>query len=131
MKNLYIVVVNALLFFFIAQIVNGIKISNGTVISIILVGLLFGLTMMMVPIILRFFKISVTTGSKMLLALVLSFVFFFLIHTGFAGIGRITGSTINFGIGDPIRLAGSLETLMVASIVSALSSIGLQRLSEG
>jgi hypothetical protein len=131
MKNLYVVIVNALLFFFIVQIVNGIRISNGTVISTIFVGLLFGLTMMMVPIILRFFKISVTTGSRMLLALVLSFLFFFLIHTGFASIGKITGSTINFGIGDPIKLAGSLETLMVASIVSALSSIGLQRLSEG
>jgi hypothetical protein len=132
MKNVYVVLVNTLLFFFIATIINGIRITGGSVLSIILVGGLFGLLMMSVPLILRFFKISVTTGSRMLLALVLSFLFFFFLHSGFMGIAKIVGSSIDLGIGGgPIKLAGSLETLMVASLTAALASVGLQRMSEG
>lgn len=132
MKNIYIVIVNALLFFFVATIIDGIRIANGSVLSKILLGLAFGLLVMLVPTILKFFKISVTTGSKMLLTLVLTFLFFFLLHTGFGGFASITASTIDLGIGsDPIRLPGSLETLMVAALTSALASVGLQRLSEG
>ncbi len=132
MKNLYVVLVNTLLFFFIATVIDGISISGGTVLSIVLVGVIFGVLMMLIPAILKFFKISVNTGSRMLMALVMSFLFFFLLHSGFGGIATITGSSIDLGLGSaPIKLAGSLETLMVAALTTALASVGLQRLSEG
>lgn len=132
MKNIFVVIVNALLFFFIASLINGIRVSGGTVLATTLVGIVFGILMASVPAILKALKISVTTGAKLLLSLVLSFLFYFLLHSGLGDVASITGSSIDLGIGtDPIVLAGSLETLVVGSIISALASVGMQRLSEG
>lgn len=132
MKNLYTVLVNALLFFFIISVVNGVQLYNGSLLARVVVSLVFGLVIMVIPSILKALKINDSTGARLLLTLVLSFVFFFVLYSGVGGIARIVGSTIDLGLGagSIIVLPGALETLIAVAVLSALASAGLQSLEK-
>lgn len=133
MKKAYVVIVNALLFYYLVSIFNGVAIKGNSIISVTLVGIVFGLVMMSVPSILQFFKITNTTGAKLLLSLVLSFIFFFILHSGVGNIASIGKTTINLDLTKKaeIVLNSALQTLVIVSILSAFASVGLQKLSQG
>lgn len=129
-KFIYLVLRNGLLFYFFVTIINGIRIADNNVSSNIIAGLLFGILMASVPSILKFFKLPVTSASYMLMALVVSFVFFFILYSEVAGLGAIGRSDINLGLGGaPIRLL-EVQTMVVATVLTALSVAGLEALSK-
>jgi hypothetical protein len=132
MKNVYTVLVNGLLFFFIITVVNGVQLTNGSLLGKIIVSLVFGLLIMFIPSILKALKINDSTGARLLLTLVISFIFFFVLYSGIGGIARVTGSTIDLGLGagSIIALPGALETLIAVAVLSALASAGLQSLEK-
>lgn len=123
---------NALVFFFFANVFSGIQLGRGgdeVVISQIIVSLIFGIVIGLIPNILKFFKIQVTVMTSILLALVLIFIFFFVMYAGYLGLGTIEGSVITLISGTVVRL-DALETLLVSTIVLALSTIWLDWLGE-
>lgn len=129
-KNAYIVAINALLFFFIINAVNGVVIRTNSLLDKVFASLLFGLIILAVPFLLGFFKVTINFWSKFLLTTVICFAFFFLIYQKVIGIGSIVGSTINLGFGlNPIVL-DDVGTLIVAAVLSALLSAGLQVLGN-
>jgi len=131
MRNLYIVIVNALLFFFIVKVVNGVHISDGILAAVIIAALIFGGLMLSVPALLKFFKMNVNVWSKLLLSIVLSFIFFFMIYNGVLGIGSISRSEISLGLGIGSALVlDSITTLIFASLASGISSAGLDWLAK-
>ena len=129
MKNIYILIRNFLLFYFLEEIFNGISISQG-LLGKLFIAFIFGFVMMIVPNMLTFFKISVNAGSMFLMSLVLAFLFFFLLSNGLFGVARITSSSINLGLdGSPSLNLDQTGTLMLVSIVSALLSVWLDKIS--
>lgn len=131
MSKLYTIIINTLLFFFIVTVVNGVVISGGTVVGKTLAGLVFGLLIMLVPLVLKFFKITVNAASQLLLATLISFLFFFLIYIGVFPFGSIGGSVIDFGFGaNSVMRIDPLGTLIFVALFSAVSSTLLQLLSE-
>ena len=76
---------------------------------------------------LTFLKIPVNTGSMILMSVVLSFTFFFLMSNGLLGLGEITGTTIDLGfIKIPLDATG---TLVLVSLSAALTSVWLDKIS--
>ena len=131
MRKAYMVIVNALLFYFVVAIVNGVKIRGGLLIDVIVASLIFGILMASITWILKFFKITVNLPSKLLMSIVLSFVFFFLIYNGILGIGSIGASVVDFGLGGASALKfDAVGTLIFVSIVSGVGSAGLDWLSN-
>jgi hypothetical protein len=132
LKKAYIVIVNALLFFFIVSIVNGVVINAGNVWTKTVIGVLFGLLMLIVPNLLQFFKISVNMWSRLLLSIVLAFVFFFVLYSGIGGLASFGPTLIDVGLGGAlIKIADGLGTLVFVTLVTALGSVGIHRLSQG
>jgi hypothetical protein len=131
MRNLYIIIINALLFFFVVKVVNGVIIRDGILAAVIIAALIFGALMLSVPAILKFFKMNVNIWSKILLSIVLSFIFFFMVYNGVLGIGSIGRSEISLGLGIGSALVlDSITTLIFVSVVSGLSSAGLDWLAK-
>lgn len=133
MRAVYEVVINALVFFFIVTVFNGVQLNgSSTLLAKIVAAIIFGLVMLAVPNILKAMKIPDTTGARLLLGLVLSFAFFFILYTGVGSVATIGGSTIDLGLGPSsiIKLAGSLETLIAVSIATAFTSAGIYALSR-
>ncbi len=132
LKKAYIVIVNALLFFFLVSVVNGVQINSGNVWTKSLIGALFGILMLLVPNLLQFFKISVNMWSRLLLSIVMSFIFFFFLYSGIGQISSFGPTVIDLGIGGAlITIADGLGTLVFVSVLSALASVGINRLSQG
>jgi hypothetical protein len=132
MKQAYLVLRNALIFFFIVSVVGGIAIT-GAALGKILLAVFFGILMMIVPSILQFFKINVNTGSKLLMSIVLSFLFFFLLYTGLGGVTTFSAVTyLDLGLGaGSVIVMEKVGLLIFLSLVSALASVGMDRLSKG
>jgi hypothetical protein len=130
MKNLYVVLRNFLLFFFLVNVFSGVSITQG-LFGKVLVGLIFGVLMALVPTILAFFKLPVNFGGSFLLSLVICFIYFFLIKIQFLALGSIGGTTVNWGIsGVKPWVLDDLTTLVVVSITSALLSVWLDYISS-
>lgn len=129
MRGIYLVLRNFLVFFFLVSIFNGVSIIQG-LIGTILVGIIFGILMMLVPAILAFFKIKPNFWSTLLLGIIVAFIFFFLMRMGFLGIGTIGSTEINWGApGLGVLRMDDLTTLVVISLVSALATVGMEALS--
>lgn len=126
----YVVLRNALLFFFIVTAIDGIIIAGGTLAEKIIVALVYGLLIMFIPFLLGFFKITKNFWSQMLMAVIISFIFFFLMYNGAFGIGSIRGGVTDIGIANMVLRLDAIGTLIVASLSSALASIGLDSLSR-
>src|SRR5690606_4983292 len=99
MRQLFSVLLNLLIFFFLIGIFgSAISVVGGnTVLNKVLVGLLFGVFMMLVPNILKFFKLPVNGGSQLLMGILVSFVFYFL-SLYILNFIMITGSRIDLGL---------------------------------
>jgi hypothetical protein len=133
MKFLYSTLINALLFYFIVSVFSGgIKIAGGSnILSNIIAGLLFGALIAAIPTILGFFKLPVTWASTLLMCLILAFAFYFLLFTGFAGLGAIAPTTIVLGIGSAvIALPTAIQTMVAATVFTAISIVGLDSLQK-
>ena len=131
LRKVYVVIVNALLFFYIIAVVNGVRIRDGSLAAVILAALLFGVLMVSIVFILKFFKIIVNVSSKLLVSVVLSFIFFFLLYNGILGIGSIGSSVIDFGLGSgSIWRLDQVGTLIAVSIASGVASAALDWLSK-
>lgn len=131
MKQVYIVIRNLLLFFFLVAIFAGtINVNDNTVLDKIIVGAVFGIVMMMLPNFLKFLKIPVNTGSLLLIGVIASFLFFFLGLYVIEFIS-ITGGSVNFGISDlTFTLKDKTVALVVLSVTSAVLSVVLETMSK-
>ncbi len=129
--KIYEVIINLLIFYFLESVVNGVTIREGNLIASIILGLIFGLLMASVLRMLQFFKISVNVWSSLLLSIIVSFVFFFILYTGVGGVAIFGPSTIDFGIsGLVLVLPDALSTLLFLSLISAITSVGLKQLAK-
>lgn len=127
----YVVIRNSLLFFFLISVFeSGINISQG-LFGKIMLGVFFGLIMVSVPFLLGFFKMPDNFWAMMLLGIVLSFLYFFLLKSGFLGLVTFADRTvIDWGISGIAPLVlDDISTLVVISVTSALTSAGLDNLS--
>ena len=132
MPKLYTVIVNALLFFFIISVFNGVQLTSGTLLAKVFVSVIFGVLIMLIPNVLGILKINDSTGARLLVSLVISFLFFFVLYAQVGNLARVTASSIDlgFGPGSVISLPGAVETLIAAAVLSAFASAGLQSLSK-
>lgn len=129
---LYLTFRNALLFYFIVTVFSGgIRIAGGSNLLLnIIAGLIFGALMASIPAMLKFFKLPVTNASFLLMCLVVTFIFYFLLFSGFLGLGSIAPTTINFGFaGAVVVLVGQVQTMVAATIATALGVVGMEALS--
>ncbi len=134
MKKFFVVLLNMLVFFFVMNIfaptiqVKGIPGFTQNINSI-LVGLLYGFFMMLVPNILKFFKLGVQTSAIYLMSVLVSFIFFFaskyllnLINLGQGNITIIPGMTIT--------LLDQTVTIVFLSIFTSIFSVSMIKLSS-
>lgn len=131
MKNVFVVIVNMLLFFFLADVLGNImNIADGTLFGKILVGLIFGVVIMLIPNILKFFKLPVTNASSFLLGIIVTFAFFLIANM--AKLITISTGSLSFGIAflPPISLPNATMTIVFLSILATALSIGLEMLNK-
>jgi hypothetical protein len=131
MKFVYVTLVNMLLFFFIVTVFSGITVRGGSFLEKVWVGLLFGVFMAGVPHVLKFFKLAVSSGSLLLMGVVMSFIFFF-IGIYFLDLFNISRSTVDIGVSfiPEISLQDRTMAIVFLSLVSAIMSIGLEILGK-
>lgn len=130
MKFIYTTVINALLFFFMVNIFNGIRIGDGTVAVTIVAGLVFGVFIAAIPTILKFFKLPVTSASTFLVALIVIFIFLFLLYSQFLGMGSLTGTNVLLASGGARINLGAVQTMVAATVFTSLAVLGLEALSK-
>lgn len=132
MRQLYIILRNLLVFFFIGELFSRVLIiGNGTFTDRFIAGVGYGLVMMLIPNIIKFFKQVPNNGSLILVGLIVSLIFF-LFTSYIIGFIRISGNTIDFGndLINPIKLADNTIALVYLSVTSAVLSIGLDILGR-
>lgn len=136
MKNIFTVVLNMLLFFFIVGVLSPaitVKgfIAGTSVLNSVIIGLIFGIFMMLIPNILKFFKLPINNGSLFLMGIIVSFAFFFL---GIYLFNFISVNATSVDLGVPlltsIRLQDRTVALVFLSIVSTALSIGMEVLNK-
>jgi uncharacterized membrane protein YvlD (DUF360 family) len=132
MKFLYSTIINALLFYFFISVFNGIQIggANNNLLTNILAGLIFGALIASIPILLKFFKLPVNSGSTFLLALIIVFIFLFLLQQQVANLGSIENTVINFGPFGGKSTLKPLQTMVAATVTISLGVLGLRSLSD-
>lgn len=131
MDKVFTILLNALWFYFLVDVINGIEISQQNLSVTILISVVAGMVMWSVNPVLRFFKISVNTWSRLFLAVVFSFIFFFAMYLGVLSIGSVGPSIIDLGIvEDSIITLDPIGTLLVSSFTLGIGSIGLKLLSK-
>lgn len=131
MDKVYTTVLNALWFYFLVDVINGVQISHENLAVTVLIALLAGGLMWSVKPVLHFFKISVNTWSQLFLAVVFSFIFFFAMYLGVLSIGSVGPSIIDLGVvEDSIVALDGIGTLIAISFAMGIGSIGLKVLSK-
>jgi hypothetical protein len=134
MKKLFVVVQNMLVFFFVMNIlspaiqVNGI-VGLTQVINSVFVGILYGLFIMLVPNLIKFLKMKVQTTSLYMMTILVSFIFFFLLRYSFNLI-VLKGGNVTIIPGFVISLADQTVTIVFLSVIIALVSVSMLKLSE-
>ncbi|MEP7104162.1 MAG: hypothetical protein ABI721_05655 [Candidatus Dojkabacteria bacterium] len=138
MHKVFVVILNMLIFFFLVVILSP-NIQVGSVFGIpansvmnsILVGLIFGVFIMLIPNLLKFLKLPESAGSMLLMGVIVCFIFFFvgIYLFGFVGVNN---QSVNLGLPflSPIVLQDRTVALVFLSIVSALVSTGMEILSK-
>jgi hypothetical protein len=134
MKKLFVVIQNMLVFFFVMNIlspaiqVNGI-VGLTQVINSVFVGILYGLFIMLVPNLIKFLKMKVQTTSLYMMTILVSFIFFFLLRYSFNLI-VLKGGNVTIIPGFVISLADQTVTIVFLSVIIALVSVSMLKLSE-
>lgn len=125
MRNLYIVFRNVLVFCFVIVVFGASNIlKDNSVASILGVGIVFGVSMMLVPNILKFFKLPVNNGSHFLMSIIISFLFFFIGLYIFNFLKIPSGGSIDFGISfiPPLKLQDRTVALVILSLFTTITS---------
>lgn len=132
MQFLYRTTLNALIFYFIVNLFKpGIVIAGGENLGAnLLVGILFGLLVASIPFVLGFFKLPNSAAASILLSLVLIFLFFFALSTGFAGLGAIAPTVISLGAGFTFVFPTSTQTMVAATIITSIIVVGMENLRK-
>lgn len=138
MQKLFTVILNMLIFFFLVvilspniQVGSVFGIASNSVINSVLVGLIYGILIMLVPNFLKFLKLPDNTGAMILMGVIVSFIFFFagIYIFGFVGVNN---QPVNLGLAltSPIILQDRTVALVFLSVVSALVSMGMGMLNN-
>ncbi|MFS8130460.1 MAG: hypothetical protein ACMG57_00625 [Candidatus Dojkabacteria bacterium] len=138
MQKIFTVILNMLIFFFLVvvlspniQVGSVFGIAPNSVVNSVLVGIIYGIFIMLIPNFLKFLKLPVNGGSMILMGIIVSFIFFFvgIYIFGFVGVNN---QPVNLGLAlvSPIILQDRTVALVFLSIVSALVSIGMEMLNK-
>ena len=138
MHKVFTVILNMLIFFFLVvvlspniQVGSVFGIPANSVVNSVLVGLIYGILIMLVPNFLKFIKLPDNGGAMVLMAIIVSFLFFFvgIYIFGFVGVNN---QPVNLGITlvGPILLQDRTVALVFLSIVSAVVSVGMGMLNK-
>ncbi|RMD76783.1 hypothetical protein D6810_02965 [Candidatus Dojkabacteria bacterium] len=134
MRKFFIVILNMLIFFFLADVLNPTLVVKRvlgyeSVLNSVIVGVLYGVFMMLVPNLVKFFKLSLNNGSFYLFSILMAFLFFFLVKY-FLGMVLIKGGVINILPGLSILVPDETFAIVFVSLISALMSVGVFKLSQ-
>ncbi|MEO6728678.1 MAG: hypothetical protein ABIM99_02025 [Candidatus Dojkabacteria bacterium] len=138
MQKVFTVILNMLIFFFLVVILSPnivvgsvFGIAANSVVNSILIGLIYGVLIMLVPNFLKFLKLPDNGGAMILMGIIVSFIFFFvgLYIFGFVGVNN---QPVNLGLAlvSPIILQDRTVALVFLSVVSAVVSIGMGMLNR-
>ena len=138
MQKIFTVILNMLIFFFLVvvlspniQVGSVFGIAANSVVNSVLVGLIYGLLIMLVPNFLKFLKLPDNGGAMILMGIIVSFIFFFvgIYIFGFVGVNY---QPVNLGLAlvSPIILQDRTVALVFLSVVSAVVSIGMGMLNK-
>ncbi len=131
LARVYKISVNALLFYFVVDVIDGVSVSGDNLSLKVLVSLLFGFLMWAVIPILEFFKITINTWSMLLMGMVLSFGFLLVLYSGILGIGAIGPSRIDLGIiNGSIIMLDTMGTLVFSAVITGASSVVMDQLQK-
>lgn len=130
-RAIYVVIRDTLLFLFVISLADGVIIVGDTVLSRVVVALIFGALMAALPSLIRFFKFRPTITAMLIAALVVSLAYTFALYMGIGEFTIFTGSVINWGVGaESILRIDAMGTFLFVGIVSAIAAVGLDVLSE-
>lgn len=136
LKRLEILVVNLMIFWIVASTMPGIESPHGAV-GFLLAGFFFGLLIISLPEILRFFRFPKNIWGKLLIGSGLTFIMLWLISTFLPSILVISTGYIGgvdfvwFSIPKILNLPSTYAVMGGASILLNLCSIILQFLNKG
>ncbi len=136
LKRLEIVVVNLMAFWIVASTMPGVESPHGAF-GFVFAGILYGLLILSLPEILRFFRFPKNVWGKLLIGSGLTFIFLFIIATLMTQVltfstGYVGGiDFIWFSVPRLLDLSSMYATVGFVSILLNLCSIILQFLSKG
>lgn len=128
-KNIHLLLRNLFIFITVATIVSGINVRNGAF-GYIVTGAIFGLAMMFVPSIIKFFKLPVNFAAQILIGTLVSIIVFFSYRYLVLGFIDFTGTVIGGNIGGLIELPrvelDKLGTVLYGALLATLLSAIMQ-----
>lgn len=136
LKRLEVLVVNLMIFWIIASTMPGIESPHGAV-GFLLSGLFFGLLVIALPEILRFFRFPKNIWGKLLIGSGLTFIMLFVIAVFLPSILTVSAGYIGgadfiwFTIPKILNLPSTYAVIGFTSILLNLCSIILQFLNKG
>lgn len=136
MKKIGVVIVNLLLFWVGASAMPGVESPNASI-GYFLVGLAYGLIIISLPEVLRFFKFPRNFAGKFMLGSILTTSFFLVLHYysdnlivfGEGYIGRI--NLIFITTAKFVDLSNSVGLLIVLAVILNICSIIMEKLAKG
>ena len=130
MKDVYLAARNSILFYFVVILIGAGITLPVSFAEKIFVGLIFGVSITLIPHILKFFKLPVNTGSVFLLCIIISFLFFML-TSYFTNQIQFTSRLPDLFLFLGIDLSiDNLMSIVYATLLSSLVVVGFDTLER-
>jgi len=130
MKDLYLVVRNTIIFYFIIILAGSTLNLPASFAEKIFLGVSFGVVITLIPHILKFFKLPVNSGSILLLCIIISFIFFVAMSYIFGLIqftNRLPDLFLFFGVNITVD---RLMSIVYMTLISSLVVVGFDSLEK-
>ena len=132
-KRIHTVILNLLIFVSVSATLSGIRVRQG-IIGYILLGSIFGIAMMFVPILLKFFRLPLNFAARLLvgsLVSILVFVSYRYLILGFVDFApEVIGGSVTSWLSLPRLELDKLGIVIYGAIMSALISVIMVELSK-
>jgi uncharacterized membrane protein YvlD (DUF360 family) len=131
-EKIYTVVINLMLFWIVTDLFEGIKVQEG-VLGYIVCGGIFGLCMLAVVPLVRFFTLPVKFITLFLISMMISVIVFFVLYVGIPFIDFLDGALVGFSnryFDLPELELSTMGNVFVGGAVAGILSSVLQWLSN-
>ena len=132
-KTIHVILRNLFVFVFVAATVDGINVRGGAF-GYVLLGLVFAVAMMLVPTIIRFFKLPVNFAAVVLVGTLMSILIFFSFRylvLGCVDFGStVVGGDVEGFFNLPILRLDALGTVIYGAVLASLLSAIMHETSK-